>query len=582
MSSKNDSLKDEDNSIGRKVSAALDRQRQFSLAQSDFQRSLQCYETAQETLADYPEHYLDLIQDLIKVHFALHDETSAAHWRETGLAVLDAWLDSKPVEQRSRLELKFAHFGRIRGDLLIKAQRFGAALEAAEHLKNSCLKALLKTADPNLTYAEMRQLLNPSTAIVYWHLSDDQLTTFLITDHHADPAVVATETRQLQQWIKAYDEDYERYGHQAKSMNPSEPETDPVQPPRSTAAQAWRSRLPSRLNHLKQLLNIEAIETKLAQLSAPQTPITQLILVPHRDLHRFPLPTLFSDPFTATCLPSLQVGLQLSQTWSPTLSQQAIAPSLLIVQDPRRDAVSKPGATLRKGAEPMRYALLESAVIHALYRAHNLTATLVAPDQASLDHLTTQLPQHSSFHFTGHGSYNARQPQLSALGLTGDAELTAAAIAQLPLPATTLITLSTCETALTGQTEIDAEYIGLPSAFLQAGATHVLSTLWTVEEVSNAYLMIRFYQILLTGESAVIALKSAQTWLQTLENAQLTTWLETEILALPHLSGDARNRIESQIRRIRQSATIDPQTLTATPYADPYHWAAFTLTGGFR
>lgn len=49
-----------------------------------------------------------------------------------------------------------------------------------------------------------------------------------------------------------------------------------------------------------------------------------------------------------------------------------------------------------------------------------------------------------------------------------------------------LVTLAACETAVTGTETIQADYVGLASAFLKAGASAVLSTLWTVESVSNA------------------------------------------------------------------------------------------------
>jgi CHAT domain-containing protein len=104
---------------------------------------------------------------------------------------------------------------------------------------------------------------------------------------------------------------------------------------------------------------------------------------------------------------------------------------------------------------------------------------------------------HAIFHFTGHGAYNALRPQDSALGLT-DGELTAKEIAQLDLSSYQLISLAACETALTGAASIQAEYVGLASAALKAGAANVLSTLWQVDEIASCWFMIHFYQELLT------------------------------------------------------------------------------------
>lgn len=98
----------------------------------------------------------------------------------------------------------------------------------------------------------------------------------------------------------------------------------------------------------------------------------------------------------------------------------------------------------------------------------------------------------ATLHFTGHSAYNTRNPKASALALADDL-LTAEIIAQQDLSSYRLIILSACETALTGNDDIRTEYVGLASAFLKAGATNVLSTLWPVDEISSTWLMIRFY-----------------------------------------------------------------------------------------
>jgi CHAT domain len=54
------------------------------------------------------------------------------------------------------------------------------------------------------------------------------------------------------------------------------------------------------------------------------------------------------------------------------------------------------------------------------------------------------------------------------------------------------------------------EYIGLTSAFLKANAQSILSTLWQIDELSSTWLIVRFYQAYLQGNSPAQALAIAQ------------------------------------------------------------------------
>jgi hypothetical protein len=78
---------------------------------------------------------------------------------------------------------------------------------------------------------------------------------------------------------------------------------------------SWRDSLPARLKHLREILNIQTIEEAIAGESAgerAEQSVAQLILIPHRDLHRFPLHALFRDRFTISYLPCAQIGLNLT------------------------------------------------------------------------------------------------------------------------------------------------------------------------------------------------------------------------------------------------------------------------------
>ena len=73
-----------------------------------------------------------------------------------------------------------------------------------------------------------------------------------------------------------------------------------------------------------------------------------------------------------------------------------------------------------------------------------------------------------------------------------------------------LVVLSGCETGRSMSTGGD-ELIGLPRAFLGAGARAVVGTLWPVGDIDAAQFMQSFYNQLATGDSARQALTAART-----------------------------------------------------------------------
>ncbi len=430
-------------------------------------------------------------------------------------------------------------------DVLVQTGQLTTALETAERYKNRCLTRILDQWQEQVispSHAEMRQLLRPQTAILYWHLSDDALTTFLLLPDQAQPQLLETDAlrqrqRQFSQWQTDWNRDYRDY------RDKKDEATDPAS---AKANHIWRRELPQRLSRLREILGIAAIEQQLAGLAQG---ITQLILVPHRDLHRFPIHALFSASFTCTYLPSLQIGLNL-QTRSAIDLQTA---SLFSVADPQSNR------------DEMVYAQIESAVIQQFFTQ----VIALPPQQATKANVTEALRQpHNLFHFTGHGSHDDQNPQNSAIGLAHGETLTAQEISQIPLQTCYLASIAACETALTSRQSIDSEYVGLVSALLQAGTAHVLSTLWNVEADSAAFLVIYFYQQMLAGSPPALALHQAQAWLRTITNAELADWLSR----LPPPPDALADRFNSRIRNLR----IVPDTMS---YQDPYYWAAFTMAG---
>jgi CHAT domain-containing protein len=131
-------------------------------------------------------------------------------------------------------------------------------------------------------------------------------------------------------------------------------------------------------------------------------------------------------------------------------------------------------------------------------------------------------------HVAAHGVYEPDEVLLSGLELA-DGRLTLAGVAALGLDAA-LVTLSACESGVGAAT--GDEVLGLTRAFLQAGARSLVASLWAVPDAATAQLMESFYRRLVAGQGVAAALGGAMV----------------------------------EVRR---------------EHPHPYHWAPFTVVGGW-
>ncbi len=86
---------------------------------------------------------------------------------------------------------------------------------------------------------------------------------------------------------------------------------------------------------------------------------------------------------------------------------------------------------------------------------------------------------------------------------------TALKLSNMELYGTELVVLSACETGL-GTPQNAEGVIGLPKAFIQAGAKNVIMSLWSVSERQTALLMEKFYTNVANGKEYALALRDAK------------------------------------------------------------------------
>jgi tetratricopeptide (TPR) repeat protein len=142
-----------------------------------------------------------------------------------------------------------------------------------------------------------------------------------------------------------------------------------------------------------------------------------------------------------------------------------------------------------------------------------------------------------------------------------------------------LVTLSACETAL-GKYERGEGCVGFAQAMILCGSRSVCLSLWQVDDAATALLMQRFYANLLgkrDGLKAPLpkaeALAEAKRWLRTLPREQALK----QAAAL--YQGIERSKGRPKLPVLPELPKPTPEAKEDCPYAHPYYWAAFVLTG---
>ncbi|MEH2442736.1 CHAT domain-containing protein [Nostoc sp.] len=532
------------------------------------------------TLEYFPQFHLEVLQSLSKVLMGLGQTTQVQELLQRGTDLLRQLLseETRSSESKKQLALRFAGFDQLAVDLAVESGDLVEAWEIAEQGKNACLNWLISGWNDNIYspyYGAIQELFNPTTAIIYWHISPVALHTFILKDQAPSPILLFTPMQdaggiplgedairlnelplpeavqrliEFETWLEDWHHQYQEYRTTAQDKE-------------SKSQHSWRVDMEQKLVQLYGILNISTISQELEG-------ITQLVLIPHRDLYRLPIHTLFhlSSPsqeelpnvesnFTVTYLPSAQTGLSIRTEdiwqWQNQL--------LLSVEHPE-------SAAYPTG----KFAKLESEVVSQMFnniqRIQGVEATKNVVENAFFD-------SYNIFHFTGHVTNNLAEPKKSELALAGEDKLTLDEIVQQNLASYNLITLSACENLSTSNYTTSSEYVSLASGLVSHGVPHVVSTLWSVESSASALVMIEFYRRLQPNKSAVTALAEATLWLKELTAGELTKWYE-DILNNLHPE-ELRIQTYLATQLYRNSKMASDKNL----YNHPYYWAAFTITG---
>ncbi|WP_322510205.1 CHAT domain-containing protein [Anaerolinea sp.] len=150
------------------------------------------------------------------------------------------------------------------------------------------------------------------------------------------------------------------------------------------------------------------------------------------------------------------------------------------------------------------------AVLH--YFPHNHTH--LPGKQATRQAVIEALPRASVLHFSTHGNAGWGDSQQARVLLASEESLSLTDLYEVHLSQAQVAVLSACETALPGVKAID-EVLSLPAGWMLAGVPRVVGSLWSVDDLSTAMLMARFYDLWRgEGKPVAEALRQAQIWLR--------------------------------------------------------------------
>lgn len=290
--------------------------------------------------------------------------------------------------------------------------------------------------------------------------------------------------------------------------------------------------LVSQITYLRSLITVRDYDTDMASdlYDTLITPLkahihhTNVILVPHGVLHYLPFAALWNRETEQYLVE------EYALTYAPSASV------LKFILDKRNDnhdrllALGNPDGTLSEAERE----------VQAIAQLHDTQPQI--GDNATESYFRAHASTQDYLHLAAHGVYDPFNPLFSRVELASeddepdgehDGNLEVHEVYGLDLSEANLVVLSACETAL-GEQSAGDEIVGLPRAFLYAGAPSVVTTLWTIDSAASSMLMQSFYESLQAGQTVAEALRTAQ-----------------------------RN------------------VMAEEQWRSPYYWAAFTLTGDY-
>ena len=194
-------------------------------------------------------------------------------------------------------------------------------------------------------------------------------------------------------------------------------------------------------------------------------------------------------------------------------------------------------------------------------------ATVLLNEQATAEAFTAASAEADIWHFAGHASFPNENE--AALVFAGGTRLTFNEIREMSSNPPTLVVLSACESAVFDK-QLANERRSLALAFLELGASHVVATLWPVDDRASLLFMSFFYDQLKTT-AAIDALAKTQWWMSGTTDGEKKAWMRVQLKSV------AGTNARSGLLRLYQDLAL--RDGAGRYFSASYFWAGYQILG---
>jgi CHAT domain-containing protein len=510
--------------------------------------------------------------------FALAGKGDLEEAKETFEEAVDVVENMRGAMPEDRFRQSFlesknqVYHGLIRFLLFNEHPDYASALEYLERLKTRSLVEMLERSKQSaesrglkesvlggspvylegslMRYRDIVALVKDSaTALIYLFPTLDATVVFIVTqDRSAEPIVefAAYSGPRLQDDLHTLSENLATYKRELNGDASSW----------AAGMQGWETCLAKILQDLYENVFACSIEPHLKSRA-----IKKIVFVPYSGFHLLPLHAMHAPPGNTGTMRCILDEYEVAYTPSAKVLAHCLRMSTNRPLEPNDVAVTS--------ADPYRnlfFSRYEARIIADLLGVEPLR------EVTKMD-LIEKVREAQIFHYTGHADdmslllHNEREPsQPERFEVTSIFD-------RLRLPRASLVTLSACETGVISPGEAD-EYIGLPSAFLHAGAKSVISSLWPALDHATTLLMVKMYSLIREDQTLgkATALNKAQLWLRDSSPEERKQMWE-KLTVDPDVG-----EYSSCKTRMRPGRLEFEQILTADFFRLRY-WAGFICTG---
>lgn len=348
--------------------------------------------------------------------------------------------------------------------------------------------------------------------------------------------------------------------------------------------------IPQAIGEISQALQLHQILIEPITELLPTDRNIPVVFIPQTYLSLVPFPVLqdkngklLIEKHTILTAPSIQV-LDLTLQAKQKIVETSI--DALVVGNPKMPCIA-----LNIAEPPQQLATLPASGAEANMIASFFNTQPILGEKATKVNIVQQMPKARLIHLATHGLLD----DIKQLGVPGaialapsakdNGFLTASEIMEMfgqpqgNCLQAELVVLSACVTGL-GKITGDG-VIGLSRCLMTAGVPRVIVSLWAVSDLSTAFLMIKFHELLkhfvpIKPGDAAKTLNQAQKWLAGLNSEEAKQELEK---LKPHIYQALADR-KPRVAEVRINSYLKEICVRAPyPFANPIYWAGFTTIG---